>query len=300
LQVTVVYIHRALYISDFAVCQTMDTNRKVIICILSIVVISYIFSNNQPNMMKAIMLYDPTEISFFSISWTVGMAAMMLPSIIPVILLYNSQIVGKNDGVRNRSGTAHSCSSLIEKDGSYKQKHRDLALFFSYNCLNIVFTGSYLGIWTIIGIVLLLAWSIPVNYFPAYFHSRDQIQIVFGVVLIISGVYQFSLFKRKFLQYCQSKVFLFERWKSGSSGAFSMGISHGLHCVGSCWPYCLVMICLGWMNVLWMALFASIILLEKIWSEGGIWIARASGIGLLVVGIMSILEVIIIPTNMIM
>jgi predicted metal-binding membrane protein len=35
----------------------------------------WVFSNYQPDMMKAI------AISLFTISWTVGMAAMMFPSI---------------------------------------------------------------------------------------------------------------------------------------------------------------------------------------------------------------------------
>jgi hypothetical protein len=43
------------------------------------------------------------------------------------------------------------------------------------------------------------------------------------------------------------------------------------------------MVALGWMNLLWMGLFAGIIFGEKIWSRG-IWVARAAGIGLIVVG----------------
>ncbi|MGC2573881.1 MAG: DUF2182 domain-containing protein [Candidatus Nitrosopolaris sp.] len=164
----------------------------------------------------------------------------------------------------------------------------------------MIFIGSYLVIWSITGIALLLAWSIPVNYFPAHFETRQQIQIVFGAVLIISGVYQFGFFKRKFLANCQPKAFLLRRWRSGSSGALGMGIYHGISCVGTCWPYCLLMISLGWMNLLWIGLFAGIILLEKIWSGGGIWVARATGIGLSVVGIMAIFQLTTIPTNMMM
>lgn len=280
----------------------MDRNEKVIlICILSIVAISYVFSKDQPNMMKAVMLYDATEISFFIL----GMAAMMLPSIIPVILLYNSQILDRNDrGNNDNSGDTcfMSYSSLIEKDDNFKWKHRALSLIFSYSCLNIIFIGSYLAIWSITGIALLLAWSIPVNYFPAHFESRQYVNWyhIIGAVLIVSGVYQFGLFKRKFLAYCQPKAFLLSRWRSGSSGALRMGIYHGIICVGSCWPYCLLMISLGWMNLLWMGLFASIILLEKTWSRGGIWVARATGIGLSVVGIMAMFQLTTIPTNMMM
>jgi predicted metal-binding membrane protein len=59
------------------------------------------------------------------------------------------------------------------------------------------------------------------------------------------------------------------------------------------------MVALGWMNVLWMGLFAGIIFGEKMWSHG-IWITRSAGIGLAIIGIMAMLGLITIPTNMIM
>jgi len=83
------------------------------------------------------------------------------------------------------------------------------------------------------------------------------------------------------------------RWRSGSIGAIRMGTYHGLYCLGCCWPYFLVMVALGWMNLLWMALFAGVIFGEKIWSKG-IWIARSVGLGLAIVGIMAIFGLIII------
>jgi predicted metal-binding membrane protein len=58
------------------------------------------------------------------------------------------------------------------------------------------------------------------------------------------------------------------------------------------------MVALGWMNITWMALFAAIIFGEKMWSRG-IWIARAVGIGLIVVGILSSLELIVVYDDMV-
>lgn len=87
------------------------------------------------------------------------------------------------------------------------------------------------------------------------------------------------------------------RWRSGSIGAIRMGTYHGLYCLGCCWPYFHVMVALGWMNLLWMALFAGVIFGEKIWSKG-IWIARSVGLGLVIVGIMAIFGLIILtPTG---
>jgi hypothetical protein len=58
------------------------------------------------------------------------------------------------------------------------------------------------------------------------------------------------------------------------------------------------MIALGWMNILWMGLFAGIIFGEKMWSRGGIWIARSTGIGLAIIGIMAMLGLVTIPAGM--
>ena len=118
--------------------------------------------------------------------------------------------------------------------------------------------------------------------------------------MIVAGVYQFSSLKTKCLGYCESPLsFFMRRWRSGTTGAVKMGIYHGLYCLGCCWPYFLLMVALGWMNLLWMVLFAGIIFGEKVWSKG-IWVARSAGVCLAIVGIMAIfgLIIIIIPSSM--
>ncbi|HXV46600.1 MAG TPA: DUF2182 domain-containing protein, partial [Nitrososphaera sp.] len=74
-------------------------------------------------------------------------------------------------------------------------------------------------------------------------------------------------------------------------GAVSMGTYHGLYCLGCCWPYFLLMVTLGWMDILWMALFAGIIFGEKMWSRG-IWVSRAAGIGLVIAGAFAMLGIV--------
>jgi hypothetical protein len=56
------------------------------------------------------------------------------------------------------------------------------------------------------------------------------------------------------------------------------------------------MVALGWMNLLWMALFAGVIFGEKVWSKG-IWVARSTGAVLAIIGIMAMLGLIIISTG---
>lgn len=298
----------------------MDRVKVVIlISVLSVAAISWLLSREQPDMMSAMMSYNPIAISLFTISWTIGMAAMMFPAITPMVLLYNKLISYGNSGTGSTSnigdgeavgmGVNPSQSSIFsgyrdeEHDNNTARQGKKLSLSslstFT-NSINIVFfVGSYLLIWAITGIVLLLAWSIPVNYLFIHFGSGQQLQIVYGIVLVASGVYQFSSLKTKCLGYCESPLsFFMRRWSRGTIGALRMGMYHGLYCLGCCWPYFLIMIALGWMNLLWMALFAGIIFGEKIWSKG-IRIARGAGIGFVIVGMMIIFGLIIVtPTGL--
>ena len=76
----------------------MDRMQKIIlISIISIAAISWILSKDQPDMMGAMMNYNPVAISLFTISWTIGMAAMMFPAITPMVLLYN-RLIKRSDG----------------------------------------------------------------------------------------------------------------------------------------------------------------------------------------------------------
>ena len=153
--------------------------------------------------------------------------------------------------------------------------------------------------------VLLVGWSFFFDILlPQLVRNDDQQQqlasanIIYGIVLIVSGVYQFSLFKTRCLGYCESPLsFFMGRWKKGKSGALKMGIYHGLYCLGCCWPYFLLMVALGWMDIFWMGLFAAIIFAEKLWAKSGLWIARITGIGFILLGILSSTGAIFLPSN---
>jgi predicted metal-binding membrane protein len=142
--------------------------------------------------------------------------------------------------------------------------------------------GCYLVVWSLTGIALLLGWSEMMLTLPL----GQSMNYVFAAVLLVAGIYQFTPLKTKCLGYCESPLsFFMRRWKGGTAGAVRMGLYHGLYCLGCCWPYFLLMVALGWMNLFWMALFAAIIFGEKIWSKG-IWVARAAGIGFIIAGIL--------------
>jgi predicted metal-binding membrane protein len=258
--------------------------------------------------------YNPAALSLFVIIWTAGMAAMMFPAIVPMILVYNRLIDtnktksnagnGSSQIVYHKSKEDHDNTNndigypLEDKNGAFNSlRHR----LWSKSYDIILFVSAYLVIWAVTGIILLVGWSFLLDTLILQLgldNSQQSINNIYGIVLIVSGVYQFSSLKSKCLGYCESPLsFFMRRWQKGKVGALKMGTYHGLYCLGCCWPYFLLMVALGWMNIFWMGLFAAIIFAEKIWARGGLWIARITGIGFIILGTMSSIGVISLPSD---
>jgi predicted metal-binding membrane protein len=260
----------------------MDKTQKAVAAsLIATSVLAWIASINQPDMMVAMTTYNPLSISVFTAGWTAGMAAMMFPAITPMVLMYNRFVTNRKNNRVNYS----SVTIQEEKEGKATSPSSLTTSFPSLR--TILFVGSYLLVWALTGIVLLLGWSAVMNNtIMTTGNNTVLIQYIYGSLLIIAGVYQFTPLKRICIGYCESPMsFFMRRWRDGTSGAFKMGVYHGIYCLGCCWAYFLLMVALGWMNILWMGLFAGIIFGEKIWSRG-IWIARAAGIGLAITGVL--------------
>ncbi|MDQ3962091.1 MAG: DUF2182 domain-containing protein [Thermoproteota archaeon] len=256
------------------------TQKAVAASLIATSALAWIASINQPDMMVAMTTYNPLSISVFTAGWTTGMAAMMFPAITPMVLMYNRFVTNRKNNRVNYS----SVTIQEEKEGKATSSTTTTS-FPSFR--TILFVGSYLLVWALTGIVLLLGWSAVMNNtIMTTGNNTVLIQYIYGSLLIIAGVYQFTPLKRICIGYCESPMsFFMRRWRDGTSGAFKMGVYHGIYCLGCCWAYFLLMVALGWMNLLWMGLFAGIIFGEKIWSRG-IWIARAAGIGLAITGVL--------------
>lgn len=259
----------------------MDKVPKVIvISLIATSALAWIASINQPDMMVSMTSYNLLSISLFTASWTAGMAAMMFPAITPMVLLYNRLVTNKEN---NR--TSQSSVTIQKEEEEHNGNARSsLSSFTSIRI--ILFVGSYLFVWAITGIILLLGWSVVMNNTIMTTGNTSLVQYLYGSLLILAGVYQFTPLKRICIGYCESPMsFFMRRWREGTSGAVNMGLYHGMYCLGCCWAYFLLMVALGWMNLLWMGLFAGIIFAEKMWSRG-IWVARAAGILLVIIGIL--------------
>ena len=86
-----------------------------------------------------------------------------------------------------------------------------------------------------------------------------------GAVIVLAGIYQFTPLKDTCLSACRSPLgfVMTHNFGAGAPAAVRAGASHGLYCLGCCWPLMAVLAVLGLMNVAWMAVIAAIFFVEK-------------------------------------
>jgi predicted metal-binding membrane protein len=300
----------------------MNTSTLIIIAIVtSISLLTWLVSIWQYDTVMLSMMtfyYNPAALSLFVVIWTSGMAAMMFPAIVPMILAFN-RLINTNNATNNNPSNSNTNGQMAyhrssndgigypEDEGGNKSDiiHRLRNMLQSKPVDIILFVSAYLAIWALTGLVLLVGWSFFFDTLLPQLGRNDSQQqqlvsanVIYGIVLIVAGTYQFSLLKSSCLGYCEFPLSLImRRRQNGRAEALKMGTYHGLYCLGCCWPYFLLMVALGWMNFFWMGFFASIIFAEKIWTGGGLWISRIVGIGFITLGILSLTGAISLPSN---
>jgi predicted metal-binding membrane protein len=197
---------------------------------------------------------DAGALALTSVMWVVMMVGMMLPSAAPTILVYGG---------------------LVRKNGE-----RGTVLPAVW-----VFTAGYLAVWTVFGI---LAAALQVALERAALVTPMMESASAGLsaaILIGAGIYQWLPAKRACLSKCRNPLeFLVTRWHAGVAGAFRMGAEHGAYCVGCCWMLMLLLFVAGVMNLLWVALIAGFVLVEKLLPAAR-FTSRFAGVALVLAGI---------------
>jgi predicted metal-binding membrane protein len=182
--------------------------------------------------------------------WTVMMVAMMLPSASPMIAMY-ARIAGQ------------------------RQDSSRIAVWF--------FASAYLVVWTLFSVAATIAqWALQ----RAALLRGDLTAppLIGAAILVIAGVFQLTPLKDACLSNCRSPLgFFMTEWRSGSGGAFRMGLKHGAFCVGCCWALMALLFVMGVMNLAWVAALTAFVLIEKA-TPYGRFVARSSGIAMLLVG----------------
>ncbi len=167
-------------------------------------------------------------LGWFLAVWLVMMAAMMFPSVAPTVALYSRM-------TRTRSPLSP-----------------------------LLFAAGYLVTWTVAGLgAFTLAAAL--DRMPGDVFAWDRAgRWVAGATLIVAAVYELTPLKDVCLDKCTSPLgFLLGAWRDGRWGALRMGAKHGMWCVGCCWALMASFFALGVMSLIWMAVVAGLIAVEK-------------------------------------
>jgi predicted metal-binding membrane protein len=172
----------------------------------------------------------PVAVAVFIGSWQLMTAVMMLPTSLPMVRAFATTAA---------------------------RQPRPLAAMAA-------FLGGYFAIWTAFALAALagdagLHWLVD-----RWSWLADRPWLISGGVLVGAGAFQFSSIKERCLAECRSPVqFLWRHYQRGVSGAWQLGLRHGVFCLGCCWALMLIMFAVGVGSLAWMAGLTGVMLLEK-------------------------------------
>jgi predicted metal-binding membrane protein len=166
----------------------------------------------------------------FLAAWQVMVAAMMLPSSLPLVRMFAAASAGAPGGAAAMTA----------------------------------FLGGYALVWTGFGALafigdLALHAAVDASSFLA-----DHEWTIGGSVLALAGLFQFTPLKDACLDKCRHPAsFMVRHYRRGTRGGFELGARHGVFCVGCCWALMLVMFAVGATNLILMALLTALMVHEK-------------------------------------
>lgn len=192
------------------------------------------------------------------VMWWLMMVAMMLPSAVPVVLIYD----------RMRRIGSSSPSPTTRMGSSWR------------------FVAGYLLVWggfSLLATVLQAVFERAGLVHPMTMWSLNN--TFTAILLVLAGLYQWTPLKEKCLQTCRSPgAFLARNWRRGQWGALRMGLHHGAYCLGCCWFLMGLLFAGGVMNLYWITGLAIFVLIEKVLPAGA-GFGRLAGIGMVYGGI---------------
>lgn len=181
------------------------------------------------------------------VMWAIMMAAMMLPSALPMLLQFVDLSRRNGEGARGRA-----------------------------------FVGAYLLVWLVFSMAATaLQWGLQAAGWTDPMAASRSAWLT-AALLLLAGVYQFSPLKQACLARCRTPIgFLLGEWRPGTHGALVMGLRHGLFCLGCCWALMTLLFVGGVMNLIWVAALAIVVALEKLLPHGA---RLAAVMGLVLIG----------------
>lgn len=164
--------------------------------------------------------------------WTLMTVAMMLPTSLPLVLLFRTFVQDRRNRLR----------------------------------LVALLLAGYLGTWSLFGLVIhRLDWGLH-QAIESNGWLDTNAWIVGAGTLIVAGAYQFTPLKYRCLDKCRSPLsFIMGHWRGSHEQvqALRLGVHHGLFCVGCCWSLMLLMFGFGVGNIGWMLVLGAVMGIEK-------------------------------------
>ncbi len=172
----------------------------------------------------------------FVLAWQVMVAAMMLPSTVPMIRMFGA--------------------------ASARVPHRGRTM--------AAFVGGYAAMWSLFGAVAFLGDDGLHHLVDATPWLAAHPYVIGGSVLALAGAFQFSDLKERCLTECRHPgAFLMRYYRArGERAAFAFGVRHGAFCLGCCWALMLLMFAVGVAHLWWMAALTAVMVYEKVGRHG--------------------------------
>ena len=181
---------------------------------------------------------DLGSFPFFLGVWTTMMAAMMLPAVLPMVLVFDR--VARERRARGRTAVPTT-----------------------------LFVVTYVTVWAAGGVLAFALYRAIRDAHPMFLEWSAQGRYVAGGAVAAAGLYELTRLKAMCLRHCRSPMhFVLGGWKEGTRGAIAMGVEHGAYCVGCCWALMVVLFALGVMSLTWMLVVALVVFAQKVVPAG--------------------------------
>jgi predicted metal-binding membrane protein len=177
----------------------LDRYFVVVTGTLGIAVASWVVTVRQMRGMDMGAATDLGSLAFFMGVWISMMAAMKLPGAVPALLRF------------------------VRPNGRA--------------IMAPLFAGSYLAIWTLVGLAVYAAY-------------RPHGSSAAAALTIAAGIYELTPLKRNCRQLCRESV--------------CSGFQYGIYCVGSSIGLMAMLVAMGVMSVTWMSVIAVLVLAQKL------------------------------------
>src|SRR3954453_7446563 len=192
--------------------------------LLTLAAVAWLVTDNQMSGMDAGPGTDLGSVGFFLGVWVVMMAAMMFPSIAPMVVMH----VRIQEGRKARGQSAPAGATTL-------------------------FVAGYLVTWTAAGLVGYGVYELGKVIAGDVFAWDGGGQYLAAGILVAAAIYQLTPLKDTCLRHCRSPfMFLMERWRPGRLGALRVGVEHGGWCVGCWWALMAAPFAFGSMTLDWM------------------------------------------------